>query len=421
VLADFFGGDRRPLRLSRDLAALSEVDRDLARELILGVLRNRTRLDAEIARFSRFPLERLRHPLREILETAVFQVRFLDRVPARAAVHEAVEMARSLAGEGASRLANGVLRSLLREPSNALSGQDARSLAAAYSHPEFLVERWVARFGLDRTRSILAADAHRSSLHLLCDGRTLRREAVAEALRAEHVETAPLAIAEHGLEVVSGNPLHTRAFETGSFYVADAASQALPGLLPAGGLLLDLAAAPGGKSASALFSGRFSRVLSADRSFRRIGLLRQNRSRLALESALPVVADVLAAPFPETFFDRVLLDAPCSGTGTLRKNPEIRYRLTAEGIDAMAEHEFVLLAAAARLVVPGGYLLYSTCSIEPEENERVAERFLASAAFERAPIDPPEGLARHVSADRFRIFPDEGADGFTAHLFRRRR
>jgi 16S rRNA (cytosine967-C5)-methyltransferase len=421
VLADFFAGDRRPLLLSRDLAPLSDVDRGLARELILGVLRTRTRLDAEIVRFSRFPLERLRRPLREILETAVYQVRFLERVPARAAVHEAVEMARSLAGEGASRLANGVLRSILREPPRALAEIDARSLAMSYSHPEFLVARWLERFGLERTHAILAASARHSPLHLLCDGRRFRRDAVAEALRAEHVETAPLPLVALGLEVIAGSPFRTRVFESGSFYVADAGSQALPSLLPPGRLLLDLAAAPGGKTASALFSARFSRVIAADRSIGRIGVLRENRSRLALESALPVAADVLAAPLPEASFDRVLLDAPCSGTGTLRKNPEIRYRLTAQGINAAAENEFRLLTAAGSLVSPGGYLLYSTCSLEPEENEEVAARFLgASGRFDRAPMDAPEELRRHVTGDRFRIFPDEGSDGFTAHLLRRR-
>ena len=420
VLSDFFSGGRRPLRLTRDLEGLTDADRDFARELVLGVLRRRSALDAEISRFSRFPLERLKPPLREILETALYQVRFLDRVPTRAAVHEAVAMARALSGEGASRLANGVLRSALREPARVPPGETARDLAEAFSHPLFLVERWIARFGIARTRSILSADDERSRLHLLCDGRRSRREDVAAELEEQGVETAPLAVAENGLEVLSGNPLRTAAFEKGAFYVADGGSQALPSLLPPGDLLLDLAAAPGGKTAAALFSERFSRTISADASLDRLGFLAENRARLDLSRARPVAADVRFPPFPERRFDRVLLDAPCSGTGTLRKNPEIRYRLTPAAIDALAAAELRMLRSAAALVAPGGYLLYSTCSLEEEENERVAASLTAAdPSIVLVPIDPPEALRSRVSGAVFRLYPDEGTDGFTAHLFRR--
>ena len=420
VLAEFFSDPRQPLRLERDLSGLAGPDRDLARELILGVLRRRSSLDAEIARFSRFPLDRLRRPLREILETAVFQVRHLERIPARAAVHEAVDMARALSGEGASRVANGVLRALLREPSRPAPGTDAASLAAEFSHPAFLVERWVARFGVDRARQILAADDERGRLHLLADPRRRDRAALAEALAGEGIETRAIPFAENGLEVVSGNPLRTRAFEDGDYYVADAGSQVLPALLPEGPVLLDLAAAPGGKSVSAIFSGRFPRVISADRSLARLDLLRRNRARLSLEGVRPLGADVLALPLAEGVFARVLLDAPCSGTGTLRKNPEIRYRLSPESIAGMAANQRRLLAAAAGMVARGGFLLYSTCSLESEENEEVAGGFLRERPdFGAFPIDAPEGLAGQVRGNVFRIFPDQGSDGFTAHLFRR--
>jgi 16S rRNA (cytosine967-C5)-methyltransferase len=420
ILSEFFADPRRPVRLERDLSGLASPDRDLARELILGVLRRRSALDAEIARFSRFPLDRLRRPLREILETAVFQVRYLDRIPARAAVHEAVDMARALSGEGASRVANGVLRALLREPPRPAPGTDAASLAAEFSHPEFLVARWIARFGIERTRAILAADDERGSLHLLMDPRRRGRDALALALAGEGVVACSIPIAANGLRVVSGNPLHTPSFDAGDYYVADAGSQVLPGLLPPGPVLLDLAAAPGGKSISAIFSGRFPSVISADRSLARLDFLRRNRARLSLGGLLPLAADVSAPPFAEGAFSRVLLDAPCSGTGTLRKNPEIRYRLSEEWIEALAVNERALLSSAAGAVAPGGFLLYSTCSLEAEENEQVAAGFLEGRRdFQPWPIDAPAELSPFVAGNVFRIFPDQGSDGFTAHLFRR--
>ena len=420
TLSEFFSGDRRPLSLQDGTANLPDIERDFARELVLGVLRNRARLDAEIASVSRFPVERLQKPLREILEVGLFQIRFLDRIPVRAAVHETVEMARTLSGEGASRLANGVLRSLLRDPPAPASEEEAAGLAVALSHPEFLVRRWVDRFGLARARSVLAADNARSKLSLLCDPRRGTRDEIAERLRGEHVESEPSPISKLGLSVNSGNPLRTRGFEEGSFYVADAGSQVLPDLIPDGPFLADLAAAPGGKTVAALFSRRFPIVVSFDRSLSRLALLLENRSRMSLDHCRVASADLAHLPFRPRSVPRVLLDAPCSGTGTMRKNPEIRYRVTAESIDRLANAQLAMLQAASEVLAPGGYLLYSTCSLEKEENEDVVARFLASnGAIEPADIDAPAELAPFVAGGLFRIFPDQGSDGFTAHLLRR--
>jgi 16S rRNA (cytosine967-C5)-methyltransferase len=199
-------------------------------------------------------------------------------------------------------------------------------------------------------------------------------------------------------------------------------SQALPLLLPPGDVLVDAAAAPGGKSFAAVLSGRARRSLALDASLPRLRRLDENRRRLGIREVAPVAADVAAAPLPAGRFDRVLLDAPCSGTGTLRKSPEIRYRLTPAGIERLAASQEAWLKSAAALLAPGGFLLYATCSLEEEENERVVARVLANDArlkLAAIDVDEFEGLRPYVAGSFFRLFPAAETDGFTAHLIRR--
>lgn len=421
VLEEFFL-HRRAIAPEAFNGSLSEPDRDLARELVFGVLRHRARLDAEVARFLRFPLSQLKRPLREILETAIFQIRHLDRIPPRAAVHEAVELARTRCGEGGAKLANGVLRSLLREAPLVFAGEDAAALATEFSHPEFLVGRWLNRFGLEKTRALLASDNRRAGVDLLFDPRRICAEELATQLKEGGVESEALPLSPGGLRVISGNPLRSPLFARGLFYIADAGSQILPRLLPPGDTLLDLTGAPGGKSLAALFSGWFKRAICVDRSLARVTMIEENRRRLQPGALVMAAADARMPPLLPSSFSRVLLDAPCSGTGTLRKNPEIRYRLTPEAIRSLAATQEKLLSAAAELVAPGGFLLYSTCSLEEEENGTVVTSFLARRTdFDAALIEPSAEIAGLVSGNRFRIFPDEGADGFTAHLLKRER
>jgi 16S rRNA (cytosine967-C5)-methyltransferase len=422
ALHDIFNrGLRHPAALRVHDRELAPADRDLCRELVLGVLRWRTALDRELAASCRPPLARLAFPLREILETAVFQMRHLERIPPHAIVHEAVEEARRTAGEGGARLVNAVLRSIQRNGYPAAgAASDTGRLAAEYSHPEFLVQKWTRRFGVERARRILEADNQRHPLDLLIrTGRTTREELSARLLE-EGVRVAPSAVAPLALTVVEGNPLSTRAFEAGLFYIADAGGQVLPDLLPHGDTLLDLAAAPGGKSLAAIFSGRFRRSVAMDRSVARIAYLMDNRRRLGADAVRPLTGDLRRAPLPGGRFDRVLLDAPCSGTGTLRKNPEIRYRLSQVSIARLAASQVEILTAACGLLSPGGFLLYATCSLEEEENEEVVARAVgASTEIRLAPIEPPPSLAAFVQGARYQITPEQGTDGFTAHLLQR--
>jgi 16S rRNA (cytosine967-C5)-methyltransferase len=418
-------GGRATALLAERSADLSAEDADLARRIVLGVLRNRASLDQELSAVCRVPLSRLSPNLREILEVALYQLRHLDRVPAYAAVDEAVAHAKSSGGRGGAGLVNAVLRNLLRLPQPPpgevrKEPADAAALARRFSHPRFLVERWLARLGAEATLSVLESDNTASPLDLMTNARRTSRETLAVALSSEGVATHPSPLSPLALTVVSGKPIRSPLFAGGHFAIQDLASQALVLLLPAGDTLVDLAAAPGGKSFSALLLGRANRSIALDRSPGRLRLLGENRTRLGIPEAFPVAGDFLAPPLKSGGFDRVLLDAPCSGTGTLRKNPEIRYRVAPEEIERLARLQERALESAAELLAPGGFLLYATCSLEEEENERVVERVLArSKDLVRAPIESPAPLRPFVAADRFQLLPAADNDGFTAHLMRR--
>jgi 16S rRNA (cytosine967-C5)-methyltransferase len=415
------GAEATPLLAGRG-DGLSPADRDLLRELVLGVLRCRSALDAELASVCRAPLARLSKDLREILEVALYQIRHLDRVPRYAAVDEAVRHARQSGGERPAKLVNAVLRKLSDRPAPAPSTAGGpEELARETSHPEFLVRQWVKRFGRETACRILEADNLASGIDLLVNPRKTDRETLRGALSEEGVATEPSVLSPLGLSVVSGNPIRSPLLAGGHFTVQDVGAQALALLLPAGELLVDLAAAPGGKSFASLALGRARRTVSLDRSPARLRRFAENAARLEMPEARAVAADFLAPPLPAGAFDRVLLDAPCSGTGTLRKIPEIRYRVSPAGIANLAHAQVRAVSAAAELLAPGGYLLYATCSLEEEENEQVIAKALrANPGLELVAIGPPDGLVPFVDGARFRLFPDERTDGFTAHLLRRR-
>ena len=283
------------------------------------------------------------------------------------------------------------------------------------------MRRWLERFGETATRGILSADNAASGLDLMTNPRRTTREDLVAALESEGIRTVPSAIAPLALTVESGNPIRSPLFAAGHFSIQDIGSQSLALLMPPGERLVDLAAAPGGKTFAALFSDRARRVVALDRSAQRLRLLVENARRLGAPGALPAAGDFLAPPLPAGRFDRVLLDAPCSGTGTLRKNPEIRYRVSPEAIERLSGMQGQAVEAAAKLLAPGGDLLYSTCSLEEEENERVIARVLArDGSLEPAAIDAPEGLKPFVQDNVFRMFPGPDRDGFTAHLLRRK-
>lgn len=410
--------------LDSALPRFDERDQGLLRELVMGSLRWLRRLDHVIAAASSRSFEQIEEVLRSPLRIATYQLLFLDRVPAHAAVHEAVEQAHQLTHRGGASFVNGVLRRIARAPRledwPVAEADSTRRLAIEKSHPDFLVARWLDRFGAARTLDLLDANNRPKPMHLLAFRDRGGRELLAESLIDEGLEVEPASLSPLGLIVRRGNPLTSAAFQRGDFYVQDEASQAAALIPPPRReeTVLDAAAAPGGKSFSLLAWEPAVRVTMSDVAFSRAVRVRDNQRRL--RRALPLaVADAGAPPFRGPF-DRVVLDLPCTGTGTLRRHPEIKWRISEGEIGRLSRQALRLLEGAAPLVAPGGRLVAITCSLEREENEDVMTRFLAT--HPELSLLPLENLLESPVAagitgpGAWRMLTGGDHDGFSVHV-----
>jgi 16S rRNA (cytosine967-C5)-methyltransferase len=406
-------------------------DQGLLRELVLGSLRWLRLLDHVLASASNRPLSKIEPALLAPLRIGAYQLLFLDRVPAHAAVHEAVEQASHRTHRGGVSFTNAVLRRIARTPrveAWPVQVKDpVRRLAIETSHPDFLVERWLERFGEIETRRLLAANNQPKALSLLAFKDRGGREILAERLIDAGLDVEPSYLSPLGLTVRSGDPFDTDAFRRGDFYVQDPASQAAVLLPPPepGERVLDAAAAPGGKAFALMAAEPTLRLTLADVSLPRLDVLRRNLARLG--RSVPVLAQDAAEPGLAARFDRVVLDLPCSGTGTLRKHPELKWRLSPEEVGRLSDQALRLLTGAAPLVGPGGRLVAITCSLEAEENEHVVSRFLhrdgPGRQFRREDLSGSlsPGLAEHLrGTGLWRVYPSGNHDGFTVQVLTRK-
>jgi len=429
-LVDWTLTSRQPVdrRLQQVENSLEPRDRGLLREVVLGTLRWLRRLDFVIEAASSRRLQAIDAPLRSPLRVAIYQLLFLDRIPAHAAVHEAVAEARRRTHRGGAGFVNAVLRRVARSPQlEAWPVEDekpSRRLAIETSHPDLLVDRWLQIFGEQRTRDLLETNNRPKPWQILTFRGKGGRDRAAVRLAEEGVQTTPSKVAPMGLVVTGGDPVKTPSLSGGSIYLQDVASQAAALVPPpaAAERVVDMAAAPGGKSFSLLSWEADLEMLAADRSWQRLKILQENRDRLGLRIEL-IQADGLHPPLPGVF-DRVVLDLPCTGTGTLRKNPEIKWRINAEEIQRLSRQGLEMVQAGSQLVRPGGILSVVTCSLEPEENAQIVSRFLAASSdFQVVPLHPelPAPLERWVvDAGGWQILPADVHDGFTVHVLRRR-
>jgi len=407
-------------------------DAALATELTLGVLRWQRLLDWLLEQQMKKPVAHLDGEVRVALRLGLYQLRFLSRIPARAAVHESVELVKWARKRSAAALVNAILRRAPREPAEELVPRElapAERLGVLYSHPTWLVERWLARLGAPRTIALLEANNRPPRLAGALHGAAPRAQVVS-ALERAGLRVTPGRWLRSAVAVTGGNPRRTSAFRRGWISIQDEASQLIPLLLDvrAGHSVLDVCAAPGGKTAAlARAAGRSALVVAADRHVHRLSAAGKQLARLGITHVQLVALDATRPlPFARPF-ERVLLDVPCSGTGTLARNPEIRWRLRPGDLPDFQRRQTAMLEHALAALAPRSRLVYSTCSLEPEENEGVVAAVLARhpemrRADARALLQPylidPAAVDRFFDQDGvFRTFsPEHATDSFFAVL-----
>lgn len=422
ICSDLRRGELLDASFDRRTTTLDPRDRRFTRELVFGMLRRREWLDALLDPRVRGGLSRLDPDVHDLLRLGAYQLLHMRSVPAYAAIAQTVEMAKRRHGIGPSRLTNAVMRRLDREreaPRVAMPADPIDALALVESHPRWLVARWVARWGEEETRRLL--QSNNTEPPLVARPIHSVREQVEAMLEAAGITVADAPLVPDSIVLASPVSALTElgAFRQGLFHLQDPASTLVTKYadVPEGAIVADLCAAPGGKSIE--LTRRASSVMASDQSFARLRRVVENAQRMELPTILPYVADARRPAIRRA--DVVLIDAPCTGTGTFKRHPDARWRLKPSDLAVMSALQRDILRAASAIVAPGGLLVYSTCSLETEENDTQVERFLEEHREWR--LEPPsEGAVPSVVLDagRLRVLPQRhGTDGAFAARIRR--
>jgi 16S rRNA (cytosine967-C5)-methyltransferase len=424
ICLDLREGDLLDSSFDRRTAQLDPRDRRWTRELVYGMLRRRSWIDAILAaRVSGGP-SRLDADVADLLRAGTYQLLAMGSVPAYAAIAQTVELVKRRHGIGASKLANAVLRRIDRERDAlaiAVPADLTDALALEYSHPRWIVARWLARFGESDTRALLVAN--NGEAPLVARPYHVVREQLEAMLEAAGVETADAPLISDSIVLTGGVSSLTElgAFKQGLFHLQDPASTLVTryACVATGSTVADLCAAPGGKALElARVAGT---VFAGDLSRGRLQRVRENVRRLDVANVIPFVGDATHPSLQN--MDAVLVDVPCTGTGTFRRHPDARWRLKASDLAVLPATQRAIIRAAATVVRPGGLLIFSTCSLELEENDEQVQRFLAEhPGWVVEP--PPEGVVPEDTLDNgcLRVLPQRhGTDGAFAARFRRPR
>ena len=422
ICVDLRRGEFLDQSFDRRIAPLDARDRRWTRELVYGMLRNRGWIDIVLSDRVRGGLVRLDPDVIDLLRLGVYQLTRMGSVPAYAAIAQTVELAKRRHGIGASKLVNAVLRRTDRERDELQSAPPpadvAEALALKYSHPRWIVARWIERWGEQETERLLTLNNAEPPIVIRPFG--IVREQLEANLEAAGVHVAEAPYVPDSIAISGGITLtELGAFKKGLFFVQDPAATLVTqyAAIPDGATVTDLCAAPGGKALE--LSRTAEAVFASDKSATRLQRLLANQRRLETTNIYPFVADARAPAIRPV--DAVLIDVPCTGTGTFRRHPDARWRLKISDFAVMAALQKTIIRAAAKVVKSGGLMIYSTCSLEPEENDAQVESFLASnLGWILEP--PPEGSISSDLLDngKLRVLPQRhGTDGAFAARLRR--
>lgn len=421
ILADLRAGSLLDSAFERRTAPLDARDRRWVQELVWGLLRSRGRLDALLSERVRGGLVKLDADVADLLRAGAYQLLHMDSVPPYAAIGQTVELTKRRHGIGASKLANAVLRRVDRERETIEPPAPAdplEALAQRRSHPRWVIARWAERWGLAETERLLAANNEAAPIVVRPYG--IVREQLDAMLGEAGVRTTDVPLVPDSLQLSPGVALtELGAFKQGLFYVQDPAATLVARYahVPEGSTVADLCAAPGSKALE--LSRRAGMVIAADRHRARVARMVSGFARVDARGVIPVVADAIAPALSPV--DAVLVDVPCTGTGTFRRHPDARWRLRVSDFAVLGALQKQILRAAATVVKPGGLLIYSTCSLESEENDEQVDAFLA--AHPEFTLEPPEaGVVPDtvLDAGRLRVLPQRhGTDGAFAARLRR--
>jgi 16S rRNA (cytosine967-C5)-methyltransferase len=421
ICTDLRRGEFLDQSFERRISPLDARDRRWTRELVYGMLRHRGWIDAVLSDRVRGGLVRLDPDVIDLLRLGVYQLTNMGSVPAYAAIAQTVELAKRRHGLGASKLVNAVLRRTDRERDELnvrAPSEGDEALSLRYSHPRWLVARWIERLGEQDTERLLASNNAEAPIVIRPYG--IVREQLEAMLEEAGVHVAEAPYVPESI-AISGGTTFTElgAFKKGLFFVQDPAATLVTeyAAVPSGATVADLCAAPGGKALE--LSKVAGTVIASDRSFGRIQRLLANEQRLETTNLYPFVGDARNPAIAPV--DAVLIDVPCTGTGTFRRHPDARWRLKISDFAVMSALQKTIIRAAAQVVKPGGLLIYSTCSLEPEENDDQVDSFLAeNPSWILEP--PPEGSVAPELLDdgRLRVLPQRhGTDGAFAARLRR--
>lgn len=410
---------------------LSPLDRGLLTELCYGTLQRQITLDYYIAPFIRRQ-KKIDSWVRNLLRLSVYQFIYLTKIPDRAIIHEAVEIAKKRGHRGIGGFVNGVLRAMQRQgfPDVMAIDDPLERLAVATSHPRWLVKRWVEQYGLERTEAMCEENLRPARQTARVNGTKITRDKACERLAREGFSVEASAHVPVAVKSLKGNLAHSRSFQKGLVTIQDESSMLVGfavGPEPHE-TILDACAAPGGKTTHlAELMNNTGEIQALDIHAHKLKLIEENAHRLQLSNIETKALDAREARrvFPDETFDRVLVDAPCSGFGVLKRKPDIKYRKNAEDIERLARIQLEILQSVAPLVKKGGLLVYSTCTVDKEENHDVARQFLATNHDFQPDPDLknrlPETVRPFVKDHYLELLPhDIGSDGFFIASFRKK-